>query len=544
MGSQHQKAAIGLWLVVASCGGLTPLLAREDRIAAMTDPAYHRHVMFSRQDALVEKAMGQPLQEHERQARLPWPQAEIIRRVERAIAERSGDVISILMARQSGKNECEGFLEARALSIWRALPGSSWVRMAPTLKPQLVNSKLRLEKHLLHDPLLRGRWSKREGYIYESGAAQIQFLSAGPNANVVGATASIALSVDEAHKIDKGKFDEDLAPFTASTNAPTILWGVAADKLDMLHEHRESAAGTDRVLAYPASVWCELSPAYAGHYESRVRELGSEDHPTILTQYRLIPVESQGAFLNDIRRAALFAGDHPRLEAPRAGMAYGIVIDIGGESEQELDDAELRQVEPERDYTMAWILEWDPRQKIGVDGKRDIRVVNGIWWVGKSHMAVLPELVDLCLKWGVRGGVSDARGVGEAVAMALEKKIPAVKAYKASTEDVSQDCYAALAWIDCGRLKFWKGNPAADEQLREVQAQARHTRYQIRGHQQMRLAKPTGAHTRGLHIDGVKALTYMHRAVEISGADAYQMFLERRLEAQKADRERAEQEDS
>jgi len=513
-------------------------LAREDRLAAVRDPEYHRHLMFGAGDRARELALGRELGAHERQARLPGPQLEIVRRVERAIAERNGDVISVLMARQSGKNECEGLLEARALSIWRGIPGSNWIRTAPTLKPQLVNSKLRLEKHLMHDPLTRGRWAKREGYIYESGDAQIQFLSAGPNANVVGATASIALSVDEAHKIDKGKFDEDLAPFTASTNAPTILWGVAADKLDMLHEYREKAAGTDRVLCYPAEIWCELSPAYRGHYEERVRHLGGHDHPIILTQYRLIPVESQGAFLNDIRRAALFAGDHPRLEAPRAGMAYGIVIDIGGESEQELDDAELRQVEPERDYTMAWILEWDPRQAFGVDGKRDVRIVNGIWWVGRAHMDVLPELVTLCKTWGVRGGVSDGRGVGEAVSMALEKKIPAVKSYKASTEDVSQDCYATLAWIDCGRLKFWKGNPAADEQLREMQGQARHTRYQIRGHQQMRLAKPVGAGARGLHIDGVKALTYLHRAMEPSGVDSFLTFLDRQLEKQKAENEK------
>lgn len=505
-------------------------IAHEDKLAAVRDPEYHRHLMFAAGDRARSKALSRPLGAHERQARLPRPQLEIVRRVERAIADRNGDVISVLMARQTGKNETEGFLEARALSIWRGVPGSTWVRTAPTLKPQLVNSKLRLEKHLMHDPLTRGRWAKREGYIYESGDAQIQFLSAGPNANVVGATASIALSVDEAHKIDKGKFDEDLAPFTASTNAPTILWGVAADKLDMLHEYREKAAGTDRVLVYPAEVWCDLSPAYAGHYEERVRHLGGHDHPIILTQYRLIAVESQGAFLNDVRRAALFAGDHPRLEAPRAGMAYGIVIDIGGESEQELDDADLRQVEPERDYTMAWILEWDPRQKIGVDGKRDVRIVNGIWWVGRSHMDVLPDLVTLCKTWGVRGGVSDARGVGEAVAMALEKKIPAVKAYKATAPDVSDDCYALLAFIDCGRVKFWKANPAEDEQLREVQQQARHTRYQIRGHQQMRLAKPTGAATRGLHIDGVKALTYMHRAVAITGAEAGLMFFQRQAE--------------
>jgi hypothetical protein len=486
-------------------------LPRATRLAAVTDPEYHRHLMFGKADRVRETQLGRPLEAHEANSRLPLPQLEIVRRVERAVADRDGEILAVLMARQTGKNECEGFLEARALSIWRGIPGSVWVRTAPTLRPQLINSKLRLEKHLLNDPLVLGRWSKREGFIYESGGAQIQFLSGGPTANVVGGTASIALSVDEAHKIDCGKFQEDLAPFTASTNAPTVLWGVAGDKLDLLQEYREKNAGTDRLMVYPAEIWCELSRAYAGHYEARVKDLG-EDHPVILTQYRLIAVDAMGAYLNALQRSALFNGDHPRLAAPRPGMSYGVVIDLGGESEAQFEDAEALLEEPGRDYTMAWIFEWDPRERPDEFERRSIRIVDGIWWIGRSHQAVLPELAAYCRRWNVSRGVSDARGVGEAVSLGLAKQVPAVQPYKATAPEVSSDCYGLLAWINAGKVKFWRGDPAQDQDLREVQAQALHTRYEIRNHDQMRLVKPKGTGSTGLHIDGIKALTYLPRA--------------------------------
>lgn len=502
--------------VLAAAALLAGLLviSREMRIAAIQDPRYHRHLIFGRGDSVRAKALGRELLAHERQAYLPEPQHAILQRIERAIADRNGDKIVVLMARQTGKNETEAFVEDRVLAIWRAIPGSVYVRTAPTHKPQLINSKLRLEKHIQRDPLLRGRWLKREGFIYESGGAQVQFLSGGTTANVVGGTANIALSVDEAHKMDGGKFEEDLAPFVASTNAPTILWGVAADELDLLHEYREKAVGTDRLFVYPASVWCEISAAYANHYHSRVAELGAT-HPVVLTQYDLVAVKALGSYLNDAQRGALFSGDHPRLLGPRPGFVYAIVVDLGGEAEEDLDDEEQRASDPGRDSTFAHVLEWDPSEQPGSDAKVNVRVVQSHWWTGRPHIACIDDLIGACRLWNVIGGVIDARGVGEAVAMAVHKEIPSIEPYKATGPEVSEDCFSLLAWLNCGRLKVWRGDPAEDETLREIQAQARHTRYQIFGHQLMRLVKPTGTHGTSKHIDGIKALTYLHRAIQL-----------------------------
>ena len=506
-------AAVGLYLLasvgcpfVATAQGASTV----DRASAIADAGYHRYLCFGAADDALRREMQRELLPHERQAVLPWPQRATIERVERAMRDRAGEVITARWARQTGKNETEAQIESRLLTIFRGIPGARWIRMAPTYQPQLINSKARLDKFLACDPLIAGRFRKREGGRVEVGHATVQFLSAQVHANVVGATASIGLSLDEAHRIDAGKFESDLAPFTASTNAPVVMWGVAADKQDLLYEYVERNRGTDRNLEFPAAIWCELSPVYAAHYAGRVAKLG-KDHPWIRTQYDLIDIEALGAYLNDAQRRALFAGEHPRLANPRPGLAYGIAIDIGGESEKDLPDEELRAEEPGRDYLMAWVFEWDPAG--ASDPYPEVRIVEGHWWTGREHMAVAPDLVATCRHWNVRGGCIDARGVGEAVAGAVHRAFPCVEAYKATSESVSQDCFDLLARINTGKVRFWKGDPARDDELREMLGQSRHTRYQIAGHQLMKLVKPSGSGSTGAHIDGIKALTYLHRAL-------------------------------
>jgi hypothetical protein len=454
---------------------------------------------------------------HETKGVLRNYQRAIIDRIERAIANPQGEKIPVLITRQGGKNETAAQVEKRALDAYAGVPGSILVRTAPTYKPQIVNSKHRLELFLKATPWLRRRWRRREGYIFEVGHAQVHFLSTSPTAQVVGATASIALDVDEAHKVDAGKFEEDFGPFTASTNAPTILWGVAADETDMLHEYREKARGTDRLLEFPAEVIAELSPAYAAHYATRVEELG-EDHPVILTQYRLIPIAAIGGYLREQHRRVLFSGDHPQLEGPRQGMKYFMAVDIGGESEEGLDDEGTREAEPDRDSTIIWILEVDQR-----DDWRPypmVRVVAGYWYTGRlltdsghGDEDVSNLICDHIRHWNVVGGVIDARGVGEAVAGQVHRRHPIVKPYKATSPTVSEDCYDLLARINTGNVKFYRADPNADPIRREMEAQARHTRYEIRNHDQMRLTKPKGSGSSSKHIDFVKALTYIKRAL-------------------------------
>ncbi len=490
------------------------MITFDQRCCALRDPAYHRYLMFGMVDRIRSQMMGRELEPHEKQSELSPPQLQVIKRCEQAIADRTGDVIVIRQARQTGKNEEEAMIETRALSVFKSISGSIYVRTAPTKIPQIINSKLRLEKHLTVDPLLVGQWGKREGFIYELRGAQIHFLSGARRANVVGATASIALSADEAHKLDKGKFQEDFSPFTARTNAPTFLWGVGAARQDMLFEYRSKLDGTDCVMEYPADIWCELSSAYASHYESQIRLLGA-DHPVIATQYDLLDIEAIGAYLSDKQRESLFAGEHPRMLSPRPGMSYGIVCDVGGESETGSDGAQVREAQPGRDSTFLHVLEWDEDAEVDdAEPYPMVRVVNSYWKTGANHMDLAPEIVRICRHYHVGSGVIDARGVGEAVAFEVARNVPQVVSYMASDKEVSTDCYDLLARLNTNRVRFWRADPASDKELGEMQAQSRHTKYRIQSHDRMQLVKPTGTGTSRLHIDGIKALTYLHRAAQ------------------------------
>ena len=95
---------------------------------AAQDPEFHRWLMFGRADAMLEAQLGRPLAYHETQGRLPWPQLAVVKRIERAIADRRGEKIPVLMARQSGKNETEAFVEDRMLTVFAHMQGSVWVR--------------------------------------------------------------------------------------------------------------------------------------------------------------------------------------------------------------------------------------------------------------------------------------------------------------------------------------------------------------------------------------------------------------------------------
>jgi hypothetical protein len=184
---------------------------------------------------LYQKCWEDPLWEsiHVSKRPLRGPQVEIIRRVEAFVAEHQSGVMTIRSSRQTGKNDTAATLQRRHL--WRrqnSLRAESWIRTAPTYKPQIVNSKKRLReilqldaKHRIRTRLFGARLVREEGYIWRLGNASVEFVSSGPHAHVVGATASVCLDMDEAHKVDKAKFDEDFAPFTADTAAATLCGG-------------------------------------------------------------------------------------------------------------------------------------------------------------------------------------------------------------------------------------------------------------------------------------------------------------------------------
>ncbi len=104
--------------------------------------------------------------------------------------------------------------------------GGAIVKAAPTFKPQLVTSKMRLERLLARLPAAVA-WRARHGYIVELGAASVQFLSADAESNVVGGTANLLLEIDEAQDVSEQKYLRDFRHMAATSNATTVLYGTA-----------------------------------------------------------------------------------------------------------------------------------------------------------------------------------------------------------------------------------------------------------------------------------------------------------------------------
>jgi hypothetical protein len=100
-------------------------------------------------------------------------QAEIARQVLRSVRDQLGLTITVMMARQMGKNEVSAQIEAYLLNLYQRR-GGTVVKAAPTLRPQLGNS-----------PANRGRAFVEQDAIV-LGKARCQLLSAAPTSNVVG----------------------------------------------------------------------------------------------------------------------------------------------------------------------------------------------------------------------------------------------------------------------------------------------------------------------------------------------------------------------
>ncbi len=153
-------------------------------------------------------------------------QEEAARAIVNSVVHHKGLNFVVIFPRQSGKNELQAQVQAYLLTL---LSGerNEIVQISPTWKPQTENAMRRLEEVLSNNLIVRDRWQKHFGHIYQVGRARVVFLSGSPTTNIVGATASALLSVDEAQDIQIEKFDKEISPMVASTNATTVFWGTA-----------------------------------------------------------------------------------------------------------------------------------------------------------------------------------------------------------------------------------------------------------------------------------------------------------------------------
>ena len=161
-------------------------------------------------------------------------QAQAARAIVGSVLRHEGRTFTVMMGRQMGKNELSAHVEAFLLYVHRQA-GGTIVKAAPTFKPQLINSKMRLERVLSHLPRdLPKAVHSRYGYIIQLGEAAVHFLSAEESSNVVGATADLLLEVDEAQDVSEDKYLKDFRPMASTANTTAVLYGTAWSEDTML----------------------------------------------------------------------------------------------------------------------------------------------------------------------------------------------------------------------------------------------------------------------------------------------------------------------
>lgn len=433
-------------------------------------------------------------------------QLDAARAVISSVRHHYGDTITIMMARQMGKNQTSAALELYLLNLF-AGRGGQIVKAAPTFTPQLVTSKQRLEREL-RAPFTASRWRGEHGYGLRVGDARIVFLSADRASNVVGATADVLLEIDEAQEVDEEKYLRDFRPMASTTNATTVLYGTAwtedclLEKARRANREREQSLGRRLHFEYSWEHLARLNPQYGRFVQNEIDRLGAT-HPVIRTQYRLECVAGLGRFFSPAQRG-LLEGVHARLALPVPGEVYVAGVDVAG-ADEEASDAALRALEPRRDSTVVTIgrLSWD------ADREPVLEVVEHYRWTGHDHKRQFGALRRLLREvWDCRRVVVDATGIGAGLAAWLASELgPAVEQFVFTAPSKSALAFALLGMINTGRCRVYA--PDGSPECQSFWAEAAAARYEMRANQHMTFYVPESEG----HDDFLVSLALCARAV-------------------------------
>lgn len=421
-------------------------------------------------------------------------QREIGRAVLASVRQRRGLTFTVEIARQGGKNELSAQLELLLLTL-HLLKGGSSVKCAPTFVPQAAISIDRL-KARLRDAGYDGIWRMRHGSVIELGRARQAFFSADGAASVVGATADLLLEVDEAQDVDAEVYQKSFRPMGASGNATTVMWGTPWHGETLLEQQKqanlalERRDGTRRHFRYDWHAVATANPLYARYVAAEAQRLG-EDHPLFRTQYLLEPLTGGRGFLSAQQRAWL-QGDHARGHGPAPGVVYVAGIDIAGEAEggaAAFDDA-LRASQPRRDSTVVTVAALDYAGCGPLSPDPAIRIVDHVWWTGRSHASLAPDLAVLLRDhWACRAVVVDATGLGQGVASVLQRLLGGrVQPFVFTAESKSRLGFGLLGAVNGNRLKLYGNDESAE--WRECWRQLDRTEVTYRTGQRMNFFVP------------------------------------------------------
>ena len=419
-------------------------------------------------------------------------QCEVAEAIVESIAHGDGRVFTVMMARQSGKNQLSAILEAYLLTCMKH---GTIVKAAPTFSPQITNSRLRLLS-MLDAPLTRERVWQSQGHIIglapQAEAAllhahvgpRVMFFSASNESNVVGATADLLLEIDEAQDVSREKFDRDFRPMASTQNATTILYGTAWSDSTLLAQQRvvnleqEQRTGIRTHFEFDWHTLAAINPSYRTFVEREIERLG-EDHLAIQTQYLLRPISGAGNFLNALQHT-LLQGTHVWEGEPGDDAWYIAGMDVAGEERPTSPEAPIHATRSaQRDSTVITI----GRVTYNEFNLPSIEVVHHEWWTGRAHLEQYAATVALVERWHIRSLVVDATGIGAGLASLLVDRfgLERVTPFTFTRPSKSRLAYQLLALLNSGRLKMYAAD-ASDmsvEVLRECWQQLKRARYRL-----------------------------------------------------------------
>jgi hypothetical protein len=395
--------------------------------------------------------------------------------VDSAIWEK-GLTFVVIFPRQSGKNELQAQIETYLLAIYSQHLQAEMVKVSPTWKPQSLNAMRRLHRIISRNMITRARWAKRQGYIYQVGSAMIYFLSGSPTSSIVGATASLLLECDEAQDVAIVKWDKEIAPMAASTNATRVFWGTAWTSKTLLARELRAARleeqkdGIRRTWVLTADQVGKEVPAYKKFVDEQVARLG-RNNPLVRTQYFSEEIDAEGGMFPMGRRVLMAGAHEPQLE-PIPGHVYAFTIDVAGQDEGAVQD--LTQLQnPKRDSTVLTIFELELPGADQLITKPIYRVVSRLTWQGVRHSSIYGTIVGLAEAWQPVRLIIDATGVGAGMAGFLMDRLGSkVIPFEFSQVSKSDLGWAFISVIETGRFKdYTPQDKTMAEQLEYCQYQ-------------------------------------------------------------------------
>jgi hypothetical protein len=244
----------------------------------------------------------------------------------------------------------------------------------------------------------------------------------------VGATASTLLEVDEAQDVSCAKFDKDIAPMAASTNATRVFWGTAWTSRNLLARElrtarqAEQSDGIRRTYVLTA---CEVAAeveAYGLFVKGQIARLG-RDHPLVKTQFFSEEIDAEGGMFPPARRAVM-RGTHSPIDSPHSDSVYTFLLDVAGEDES-AGSSKGELTNPRRDSTALTVVQIDfATLQDDLLRAPTYRCIQRRMWTGVRHTALYGQLRGLIETWQPQVVVIDATGIGAGLASFLQKGFP------------------------------------------------------------------------------------------------------------------------